>query len=448
MNPLRLLKDKFWRDSVTLQIGSMINSAGNLLSAVALAHVLGAHEQGQFYVAIALYSLWFLLLNQGLSAATVAQVAAANARGIRFKVAAWLAFLCKGYLLLALIVIAVGYLVLPLLGALFRASPQTSQWAFWLSFTPIVELPRIVVCAAFQGTRSMKALAQTENTHESARAFLVIAGALMTNSPVGAIVGTLCASAIGSIVAIEVYIVQQRLPNSPLPSVREILAQVRDVPLSAGLRMGVKLGLLRSIDALGLQVLPTLFMERWGASAWVAYLRIARTFMTVPLMFMQGVSRTVMPVMSELAGLKDMDRFRQFFVRASVYSGLIISSGILLSLVVLPFALEWLFPPSYREPVWTMCLILVPGFVAQSFCIANDVFYLVTNTLRVGVYLSIALFVFCMPLIAFLAWKIPTTGVAIGMSFSFATAATNFIFIAYYFRKQKLEKSPSPAPLS
>lgn len=448
MNPLRLLKDKFWRDSVTLQIGSMINSAGNLLSAVALAHVLGAHEQGQFYVAIALYSLWFLLLNQGLSAATVAQVAAANARGIRFKVAAWLAFLCKGYLLLALIVVAVGYLVLPLLGTVFRASPQTSQWAFWLSFTPIVELPRIVVCAALQGTRSMKALAQTENTQESARAFLVIAGAVMTNSPVGAIVGTLCASAIGSIVAIEVYIVQQRLPNSPLPTVREILAQVRDVPLSAGLKMGVKMGLLRSIDALGLQVLPTLFMERWGASAWVAYLRIARTFMTVPLMFMQGVSRTVMPVMSELAGLKDMDRFRQFFVRASVYSGLIISSGILLSLVVLPFVLELLFPPSYREPVWTMCLILVPGFAAQSFCIANDVFYLVTNTLRVGVYISIALFVFCMPLIAFLAWKIPTTGVAIGMSFSFATAATNFIFIAYYFRKQKLTKSPSPASTS
>lgn len=440
MNPFRLLKDKFWRDSVTLQIGSMINSAGNLLSAVALAHLLGAHKQGQFYVAIALYSLWFLLLNQGLSAATVAQVAAANARGIRYKVAAWLAFLSKGYLLLGLIVLAVGYFVLPVLGTVFKSTPQTSHWALWLSLTPIIELPRVVVCAALQGTRLMKPLAQTENTQESARAFLVIIGALMTNSPVGAILGTLCASAIGSIVALEVYIAQQRQPGSPLPSLREILAQVRDVPLSAGLRMGVKLGLLRSIDALGLQVLPTLFMERWGVSAWVAYLRIARTFMTVPLMFMQGVSRTVMPVMSELAGLKDMDRFRQFFTRASVYSGLIISSGMLLSLIVIPYVLEFLFPPSYREPVWTMCLILVPGFATQSFCIANDTFYLVTNTLRVGVYISVALFVFCMPLIAFLAWKIPTTGVAIGMSFSFATAATNFLFIAYYFRKQKLTK--------
>ena len=57
----RFLEHKFVRDTATLQVGSLFVSAGNLASAVLLAHVLGAREQGQYYVAVTLYSLlWFL----------------------------------------------------------------------------------------------------------------------------------------------------------------------------------------------------------------------------------------------------------------------------------------------------------------------------------------------------------------------------------------------------
>src|SRR5262245_41081071 len=109
----QVLRHKLVRDTATLQAGTLFVLAGNLGSAVLLAHVLGAHEQGQYYVAIVLYSVLWMGLNPGLVAATVTQVAAARARGLHDKAEAWLAFLAKAQLLLGLALVVLGLVALP-----------------------------------------------------------------------------------------------------------------------------------------------------------------------------------------------------------------------------------------------------------------------------------------------------------------------------------------------
>ena len=447
MNPLRLLKHKFVRDTATLQAGTLVVSAGNLASAILLAHVLGAREQGQYYVAVTLYSLLWFLLNQGVTGATVSQVAAASARGLRDKAAEWLAFLGKAYVAIGIVLVALGWLLLPWISSIVTpddpvAARDTARWAFWLTLTPLLEIPRVVLCAGMQGTRTMLPLARTESAQEAIRVFLVIALAIVTDSPEGPVLGMLVASALGSALAIDQYRAARRAAPELLPALREIAVHARGVPLRRGLPLGLKLGFCRSIDAVGVQVLPTLFLERYGSTEWVAYVRLAQRLMNVPILFMQGISRTLLPRLSELASVQDRERFRATFVKASLYSGAIISSGILLALAILPLALEHLFPPEYRQPIWLVSLILTPGLIALSFSIANDTFYLVTNTLRAAMVISLAGIV----VNAFIVWSLarawPDTGVAWGLSITMFWCVPHYLYAAWYFRKHAGAKAP------
>jgi O-antigen/teichoic acid export membrane protein len=432
----RRLQGRFLRDTATLQVGSVINAAGNLGSTIALAHVLGAHEQGRYYVALALYALLWFLINQGPVSATVSQIAAARARGLHDKIAPWLAFLAKAYLVIGILLFGLGWVALPSIARFWGGSGDESRWAWWLAITPILELPRVVACAALQGTRRMLPFTQIENTQEATRVFLVIVGALVTSSGAGAILGTLCASLIGSVVAIEVYRGARATDPEGLPSVREIAGHVRDVPLRRGFPLGFKLGLVRSIDALATQVLPSLILRYWGGSyEWVSYLRIAQRILSVPLLLMQGISRNLLPALSELAGLRDMARFKRLFVRASLTTGAVISAGMIVCLPLIHWAVRRAFPHEYHDPVWTIALILLPGFVIMSFSIANDTFYLVTNTLRAGVVLCVIGLFVNTAVVATLARLWPTTGVAVGLSFTMATATMHYAYAFWWFRR-------------
>ncbi|HEV8114087.1 MAG TPA: oligosaccharide flippase family protein [Planctomycetota bacterium] len=434
----RFLENKFLRDTATLQVGSLLTAIGNFASAAALAFLLGPREQGRYYLAIALYTLLWCMMNQGFVGATVSQVAAANARGLPIKVAAWLAYLAKAYLVLGVVLVVLGYFLLPPLAVrVFNTSPDAARWAIWLTLTPFLEMPKIVLCAGLQGTRRMLALTQIENTQEISRVFLVVAGVLVLGGGEGAILGMLASSALASIVGIEIYLISRRENPGTLPPMREILSRIREVPLRTGLALGTKLGLFRSVDAVLREVLPSLLLKRFGTEEWVAYLRIAQRILGAPLMFMVGFSRTALPTLSELAGLKDFDQFRRTFWKACLYSGAFISTGLLLAMLFVRPVLRLTFPESYLEPVWVMCLILLPGYLAVSFSIASDTFYLVSNTLKAGVIICVVGFVVCAAAQTWLAGHIRTTGPAWGLMITMCLTSVHFVYAAWWFRHQR-----------
>lgn len=441
----RLLDHRFLRDTATLQLGALFNAAGNFISAVLLAHLLGAKLQGQFYVAVSLYSLLWFLVNQGLVQATVSQVAAANSRGQRDKAAGWLAWLWKASIVWGIGICALGFLLLPSVADWwFDGDRRIGVWAAWLSLSPLLELPRVVACAGMQGMRRMVPLALTENGQEAIRVFLVVTGALITRSATGPVIGTVVASALGSVVALELFRRDRLSAASPLPALREIAAHLREVPLHYGTPLGVKVGLVRNLNALCMEILPSLILKYFGSDEWVAYVRIAQRLMKVPLMFMQGISRTTLPMFSEIAGLRDIARLRHAFFKVTLYSGLIISAGVLVFLAVLPWVLSFAFPPEYREPLWTVCLILVPGFLIMSFSIANDTFYLVTNTLRVAVVISVMGTLASILLLIWLAYRNPTTGVPWGLSLAMASSGVHFAYAAWYLTRHRTEPVAKP----
>ncbi|MEM7306893.1 MAG: lipopolysaccharide biosynthesis protein [Planctomycetota bacterium] len=436
---MSLLQNRFLRNIAALQAGGALTSGLNFLASVGLAHVLGSREQGTWIVSMQLYSLAFFVVNVGILQVVVTQVAAASARGKSDKVAAWLAFLIKAYLGMGIFLVIAGKLALPYAVDVWRGfnpsiDPRVATWAWLLIFTPLLDIPRVCVLAALQGTRRMVRLTQVENTGEVLRTFMVVAGAVVTGSPWGPVLGSLTATALAGLVAVELYRRANKETDSyPLPGVRAILRRIRQVPFREGFGQGLRFGVIRQTDALGMKILPPLIIQTFGSSEWVAYFRIAQGIMNVPLMFMQGVSRTALPALSELKGMRDHALFRKLFVRATWMGGTLITLGIALSLPLVPFLVR-IMPGDYHRPVWILCLILALGYVPIAYTITLDSFYLLTAQLRMGMIIAVGGFLVSTPLSMFLASQLPRTGAAWGLVGTTMVSFVHFFYVWWYFR--------------
>ena len=434
---LQKLGNKFLRDAATLQIAGMFNQSSQLISAIALAFLLGAHGQGMFISAIALQALGFFLINVGVPQATASQISAAAARGNTFKTAGWIAFMAKVTLLFGVFLFGAGAFVLPWVGDLFYEEHQIGVWAWWLCAQPLIELPRIVAAVAFQGTRRMLPLAQVENAQEVVRFFLVIVGATVTASPAGAVVGSLVAGVFGSTIAMALYRQARHDGGYPLPTVGEIVARMRDIQIRQGIRQGLRVALLKNGQSLFGNVFPRLILGIVAGQSWVTYFHIAHRIMGVPMMFALGVSRTMLPALGELAGQKDLVAFKRLFTKVTLITGGLISGAILLSLPLIPPVVGALFPEDYPEPVFRYAWILSIGYVPFAFAVAIESFYIVANRVRAWLVLTAIGAAITIPTNVWWILEWPETGVAWGLSLYQSWVLVHLTYIAIFFRRTR-----------
>jgi O-antigen/teichoic acid export membrane protein len=445
---LEKIKSRFARDSATLQIGGMLNAAGSLVSSVALAFTLGAREQGDFYAAQALFALFFFALNLGVVQAAVSQIAGASARSLEDKVANWLAFLAKAYLAASIVLVGLGWVVLPWLADWQYDARPLGWWAWILCLTPLLEIPKVVCCAALQGTRRMLPLAQCENGMEACRAVLVASGAAITGDPLGPVLGTLAASVIGSVLAIDIYRRARREGSACLPGLRDIAGRVRNIPLREGLPLGVRIGLMRSIDALALDALPPLIILKFGgpdAQSIITYLRIAKNIMRLPLMMLQGVTRTALPAMSEYVGRGDWKGLRKIWLRTTLLAGG--ASCVLVCLLTLcvPWIVSTFYPAEYAAPIQMLALILALAYGIQSFHVGFDAFYIATSRLKVGIGIGLIGIVVSLGTLVWFVSTLGLTGPAWALVFGIGWGSLNLVYVLHFFRSTPVPGRASAA---
>jgi O-antigen/teichoic acid export membrane protein len=440
-HPLAFIESRLVRDATTLQLSGVMNQASQLVSSIVIAFLLGAHGQGQYAVATMLQALLYNLVNVGVVQATVSQVAAASARDLKEKVAAWLALLVKSYFLFSALLIGLGWLVLPRLavwwyeGELGRDSAhELGLWAWWLTFWILIDTPRAVAQVAFQGTRRMLALGQLDNGHELIRAFLVILGAAITGSAEGAVLGEIASRALAAFLAFHMYHGARGDGGAYLPSMLEVLKRVPEIPLRQGLRLGVRVGVIKNTTTLVVTVLPRLVLGGSAGFAWVAYFHVAQRIMGLPLILMQGVSRTILPALSERRGLKDLAGFRRLYWRTTWIAGASISAGILVGLAFVKPFVELAYPSDFGPPVFVCCAILALGVIPSSFAVAQDPFYILTDRMRPNLIICLIGALVTIPANLVLVRLDPATGPVWGQTLYLAWVLVHFGYIAHYFR--------------
>ncbi len=433
----RLRGSKFVRDVVTLQASGVLIQGSQFASSVAIAFLLGASGQGAFNVALMLQALTFFVVSVGLVPATVSQVAAASARGLDEKVTQWLAFLLKGVVLFSLVIFGVGYLALPSVGEHFYGSRELGLWAWWLTAMPLLDLPRWVAVVAFQGTRRMRSLGAMDNGQELLRAFLVILGALITGSAKGAVLGMIAGTVLTNVIALDLYASARRDGGSWLPGLRDLLGHVRDVPLRQGMRLGIRVGLVKNTNVLVLTILPRLMIGAAASMEWVAYFHIAQRIMGLPLTLMQGVTRTMLPALSELKGVRDPVAFRRLWMRVTFTGGGLIAAAVLACLPFVKPVVGLVFPADYAEPVFVNAAILALGFVPFAFALALEPFYVATAKLKVALTLTVVGGIFTIPANVALVWIYPHHGAAFGIALYMSWVLVHLAYVTRHFRRTR-----------
>ncbi|HKX45105.1 MAG TPA: oligosaccharide flippase family protein, partial [Planctomycetota bacterium] len=453
VSPRRLLRSRFLKDSAILQASGGLTAVMQLASSAVLAKVIGEHLQGIYITALSLYGAVFMLLNTGVVQAAVTQIAAAAAREQIDKVASWLAFLVKIYALGGLFLLAVGGWFLPSLGTFFADDRHVGVLAWWLALTPLLELPRVVAYTTFQASRRMADLARLELGTELARLVLVTAGALTTRDAFGPILGTVASTAVGSLLGIALYRRAAAAQEHKLPGLRLILARVRDVPIRRGLHLGLRIGALRSLDAFAFTLLPPLFIQLAGrmagntqTDAYVTYFRVAQSIVKIPVIALQGVSRTALPALSKLAGLRDAEGFRRNFLKVTLWSGVITATGVVATLLPIPYVVPIFWRESYAAPVARLAAILALGYGVIGFTVALDSFYILANRLRVAIVFSTIFMLVSFPTQFLLIRWLPETGAAWGMVLNFSWFVVHLTYIHLYFRRGEHLRAFGAAP--
>lgn len=440
VDPRRWLKSKLMKDTATLQVSSMLNQSSQLVSSVVLAYLLGSHGQGMYFLAIALQAVAYNLVNIGVVAATTTQIAAASVRDGREKVAGWLAFLVKANVIFSVGLIVVGYWLLPL-GARWYApelgvdeAANLGRWAWYLALWPLIDTPRVVAQVAFTGTRRMLKLGQLDNGQELVRAVLVTCGALVTGDFEGALMGEILSRVLSAYLGLDLYFAARRDGGPFLPSMREVFRRAPEIPFHVGMRLALRIGFIKNVNTLSMDLMPGLLLVKFANPSYLAYYRVANKIMGVPLMMLQGITRTILPALSEMRGLRDLEGFKGIYYRATRWSGLAVGG---MAVLMLPFVepfVAMLWPDDYAAPVFTYSWILALGLIPIAFSVGLDSFYMLTDQMKACLKIMLVGAFLTIPANVYVIYAFPETGAAWGQTIYRAYVFVHFAFVAWYFR--------------
>jgi O-antigen/teichoic acid export membrane protein len=293
----------------------------------------------------------------------------------------------------------------------------------------------------------MRSLGQVENADEIVRFFLVVLGAGITGSAVGAVIGTIVAALFGSVLAIELYSAARHDGGPPLPGVREIARRMPEVPLWRGMRLGIRVGVLKNGTALFLTVFPRLIIGAVVGAEWTTYFHIAQRFMTIPTIFMLGVSRTTLSALGELAGRQDWAGFRKLFTRVTLITGGVLSALILIGIPLVEPVISRLFPLDYVAPVERYYQILALGYIPFTFAVAIESFYIAANHVRTWLWLTVIGAVVTIPTNVWLILNVKYTGTAWGLSLYQSWVLVHLAWIFWSLYSGRVERwKPAPTP--
>ena len=215
---------------------------------------------------------------------------------------------------------------------------------------------------------------------------------------------------------------------------RQTVARARDVPIRQGIRQGIRVGLVKNAQVMVSSILPRLIINYVADESWVTYFHHAQRIMAVPMMLGLGVSRTLLPALGEIAGQKDLVRFRQLFLRATLVTGSVITLAILCTLPLVRPLVDVLLPADYLEPVVLYSWSLAIGNFAFAFAVSLESLYIVANQVRAWLWLSAIGSVVTIPINVWLIINVPFTGTAWGLTVYQSWVLVHFCYVAWFMR--------------
>ncbi len=348
----RLLRRRFAREVLTLQVGSFATMGLQSVTSVIIANLLNPAPFGVYYQAGSLLALVTMLANLAVGQALITPLAAAHARKDEKEALNLLAYFLKVGMVVALVESAIGLLGGSYLGAVVLNDPEIGELSRVLFVTPPLLTIFNMVVLALQSSRQVGRLTLLENGALMSTNLLNLVVVALGGGVTGLLYSVAFVPVLTSVAALLLY--NATLPRMVVfPSLLQIVRAAPAVPFRRYFAFSALVSVDKNIANL-ISLAPTILLGRLASDAEVAYFRVASnltlTLLSVP---MSPISRNLYAKLAEVRARFGTARIGKTLVQVTLGS-LAISATLALGLMLAaPFIIQ-IYKPAYLPALAAM----------------------------------------------------------------------------------------------
>lgn len=371
-------RHRFVAGTTKLHLAGAVQRVTAFATHVLLARFLGPGRYGGYVLVVSLADLLPRLLELGIRRTVLAKYSRLGADTDTAERARIVAFALLAATASALLVIVIGWPLLPFLGERFLHNRTLGEFAWILSWSGLALVPFSVLTATLESRGHMGAVARIESSAEILRLAAIFTVVYLRLGFKNLFLALLAVSVIQGVAAIIVYLeIRRRTADRHLPALARVRSELGTGLLAEHLRFSVLISLPKRLDQLG-GILVLLVLNWVTSPAEVGAFKVAMAFGTLPLWLAAAAGRNLLPVLADFRVAGDAAGFRRAFGVVSLLSGLaMVPIALLLGLIA-----QWAVPTLYGAE-YISSLPLVPFFlvftVIAAFNIGHGAAYLVDS---------------------------------------------------------------------
>jgi O-antigen/teichoic acid export membrane protein len=422
---LAQLRRPFVRQTGVLQLGGLAALGVNFLLSIALARTLGRQEYGAYALIVSTFTTISLFKRLGQDYVATTNLAGAYARRDRAAAERALVDFNVVNVWSTLVVIPLALLLAPWLVERFYGDLALGDSLRLALLPPIWAMLLATLVIVLQCSRRLVSLTLVENGNNLGLALTGLAFALAGGGVADVFLGQAIASLLFAGSAVVLYR-RMRSRDQLLPPLGRVLARsLRPGNASASeLRAGLAVALDKNLVSL-YALAPIIFLGSQAPTEDVALLRVAMSYLAVPLLASSGVSRLLMVKLPELRATQPR-RMRRFFLQVTGTAGGISIILTLPFIVLAPWLIGLLYGPDFAPAARLVPLLALDPLLA-GFGVAAGPLFRAYRRNSWAVWANLALLAVGLPL-AYLA----TRQLALeGAALSYAVLTTALRAIAY-----------------
>lgn len=437
-----VLKSKFIKDTVWLQLGSFLTIGTYILTSMVLARSLGPVEFGRYDLATKFYDLCFFISNLGLINVTVVRYShAMGGKDRDGKVLALAAFL-KIYLIMAVTIVVLGFFLCPFIGVNFYSDHRVGYFGWALCTMGLIEIMRVMARAVLLGTRQMRDAACLDSAVALLRLIVLIMAVAGGYGLEGVIYGSVLHAGLSTLIGFRFFFLLRKEDASIAPpGLGEIFKAMPRATLREFFSMGFFIALNKNMVQIVL-ALGSFFIAKVSFHA-TGQLRIAMILMWGLQMLLSGINQNLLPTLGFKmggAGHKDILRMGPTLFKVSMASGLffiVLTGGFLL---FVPTIVSLIYGPEYHDSI-SIVMILAAAHLTIGFGVIAEPFYIYANKVKTAVAINVVIFALLIPAGYFATENYGLTGVACYLAAARFLVVVHLGYIAWYFYRMRGQKA-------
>lgn len=434
------LRRPFVRDAGVLQLGSFATLGVNFLLSIALARTLGRDAYGAYALVVSTMTTISLFKRLGQDYEATTHLAAAyarrDARGARDALVAFNVINVWS----TIAVIPAALLLAPVITGWFYHDTELAEPLRLALLPPIWAMLLATTTLVLQCSRRVLQLTLLENANNLALALAGLLAVLAGGGVSGVFWGQLWASLAFAALAWLVY--QRTQAHDPLlPSAGALAAGVLRPAMRIWPRFRSGLAIALDKNLVSLYALaPVLLLGNQAPTAEVALLRVAMSYLAVPLLALSAVSRLLMVKLPELHATQPA-RVRRFFLQVTATAGGCSIALTLPFILLAPLLIGLLYGPAFTPAAALVPLLALDPLLAGFGIAAGPVFRTYGRNLW-AVYANLGVLAIGLPLAYLLVQSQGLQGAAL----AYAALVTALRAIAYALCLRIVSRGPETAP--